>query len=180
MAQFYHQSIIPSGVQNENGQDVLRFDVNNAIQRTQNAPEKGYGISSYVQNRIETQEQTVDVAIDKVMAVLTPVVGGVIVGFEALARVAIEQAFTGLSSQEQKAWIFWNQKDASSVQYAYNIYFGFRSSNGMYLVGLPIGLEIIVNLSKTKVLGLTTFSKASYLCKLDVLRVGKRIRNWKV
>lgn len=114
------------------------------------------------------------------MAVLTPVVGGVIVGFEALARVAIEQAFTGLSSQEQKAWIFWNQKDASSVQYAYNIYFGFRSSNGMYLVGLPIGLEIIVNLSKTKVLGLTTFSKASYLCKLDVLRVGKRIRNWKV
>lgn len=46
MAQFYHQSIIPNGVQNENGQDVLRFDVNNAIQRTQNAPEKGYGISS--------------------------------------------------------------------------------------------------------------------------------------
>lgn len=156
--------------------DSLRFSVQKAKEVIDDNPEMG--IIAFTDQTIEQKTSAVQVMVDKVLDVLNKVLG-VTLSDKPKEKLtsAIENAFTGLDEQKDDAWIFWNHEKAHKTTYQYNILFGVKSQDtGLFLYGLPMGMEITVDIEKEKLLFITLKDKESYKVHIQSLSVVELIK----
>ena len=104
---------------------------------------------------------------------------GVVLGEVPKAKLveSVTSAFTNLNEQKDSAWTFWEKSEAHKTTYQYNILFGVQSKDtGLFLYGLPMGMEINVDIEKERVLFITLKDKESYRVHLQSLSVVEMIK----
>ncbi|CAJ1909100.1 TPA: cytolytic delta-endotoxin (insecticidal protein) [Aeromonas salmonicida] len=171
MAQVFQQALVPT-----DDKKSLRFDVQTAINLIKKHPEMA--VINFTDQVVEQSNSAVQLMVDKVLEILSKVLG-VVLGAAPKQKLteSIASAFTGLDEQKNDAWIFWEHTTAHKTTYQYNILFGVQSKEtGLFLYGLPMGMEITVDIEKEKVLFITLKDKESYRVHLQSLSVVEMIK----
>lgn len=171
MAQVFQNALVPT-----DDKKSLRFDVTKAIGLIKQHPEMA--VINFTDQVVEQSNSAVTVMVDKVLDILNKVLG-VVLGAAPKAKLveAISSAFTNLNEQKDSAWIFWEKSEAHKTTYQYNILFGVQSKEtGLFLYGLPMGMEIVVDIEKERVLFITLKDKESYRVHLQSLSVVEMIK----
>ncbi|ENA1860074.1 cytolytic delta-endotoxin (insecticidal protein), partial [Aeromonas salmonicida] len=135
-------------------------------------------VINFTDQVVEQSNSAVQLMVDKVLEILSKVLG-VVLGAAPKQKLteSIASAFTGLDEQKNDAWIFWEHTTAHKTTYQYNILFGVQSKEtGLFLYGLPMGMEITVDIEKEKVLFITLKDKESYRVHLQSLSVVEMIK----
>ncbi|WP_233966955.1 delta-endotoxin CytB [Pectobacterium polaris] len=174
MSKVFKQALIPVSISDKK---TLRFDVQKALEIIKNNNEMA--VINFTDQVVEQSNSAVQVMVDKVLDILKKVLG-VVIGDTPKQNLynSIESAFTGLNEQKDDAWIFWEHTSAHKTTYQYNILFGVQSKEtGLFLYGLPMGMEITVDIEKEKVLFITLKDKESYRVHLQSLSVVEMIKD---
>ncbi|MGY3892847.1 cytolytic delta-endotoxin (insecticidal protein) [Aeromonas enterica] len=171
MARVFQDALVPTA----DGKS-LRFDVQKALTLIKAHPEMA--VINFTDQTIEQSNAAVTLMVDKVLEILNKVLG-VVLGEGPKAKLveSVSSAFTNLNEQKDSAWIFWEKSEAHKTTYQYNILFGVQSKEtGLFLYGLPMGMEINVDIEKERVLFITLKDKESYRVHLQSLSVIEMIK----
>ncbi|SFX64913.1 toxin [Thermoactinomyces sp. DSM 45891] len=84
---------------------------------------------------------------------------------------AMQNTFANLNTQEDSAWIFWSDEQASNTTYLYNILFAVEvhTVSGPAVYVCPMGFEISVDIEKEKVLFITIHDSHTYSVRLQAV-----------
>ncbi|MDE9484149.1 hypothetical protein [Xenorhabdus bovienii] len=153
--------------------DSLRFDVNKALQFTQESNHLSVvGYSDIIKITSNSQAAVmVELVVDTIKTIL-----GVTLSGNPLNKLTavIESAYTQLYKERGKAWIFWEKKQEKKTTYQYNITFSIQAGpTGAVLMTCPIGLTINVNKEYERVLFITLKDIETYSTRIQALNVAQ-------
>ncbi len=121
-----------------------------------------------------------DINVRAIVLDLTKMLGGLLdIQFSQDQKKKFEEviasSFTNLEKEQTDAWIFWQSEGAHKVTYNYNLLFAtLQEQPEPLLIGLPIGLETTVNISKKELLGITLEDKHHFVVTAGAVKVVQR------
>lgn len=82
---------------------------------------------------------------------------------------AIEDGFTHLATQNDDAWVIWQDDSSHKTTYQYNLLFAVQKGN--FLLAVPVSMTVTANKEKKKFIGITVSDSATFSVTLDVMKI---------
>jgi hypothetical protein len=150
----------------------LRFDFEKALNIAKDKKNM-MAVVRTLNQTVTRQDDSASVMVQEVLKLLTTILSVELTGGQQQKlKDTLDSSFTNLKKEQADTWIFWQHESAHQVTYTYNIMFAIQDDNtGVFLAGLPIGMEITVDISKEKVLFLTLEDKHNFSVTIKAISV---------